>query len=71
MASSDNFEFNFQEAYVQCYSLDGARIDHQFTVSLTNVQASWQDRPMAYLTGGGLAGQPSPGRMRTSTPPAR
>jgi hypothetical protein len=56
----NNFEFNFQEAYVQCYSLAGARIDHQFTVSLTNVQASWQGRPMAYLTGGGVVGQPSP-----------
>lgn len=55
-----NFEFNFQEVYVQCYSLAGDRIDHRFTVSLTNVQTSWQDRPMAYLTGGGLAGQPSP-----------
>ena len=54
-----NFEFNFQEVYVQCYSLAGAHIDHRFTVSLTNVQASWQGRPMAYLTGGGLAGQPS------------
>ena len=56
----NNFEFNFQEVYVQCYSLAGARIDHRFTVSLTNVQASWQGRPMAYLTGGGLAGRPSP-----------
>jgi len=55
----NNFEFNFQEVYVQCYSLDGARIDHRFTASLTNVQSSWEGRPMAYLTGGGLAGQPS------------
>jgi hypothetical protein len=41
------------EVWVHCFTSAGAITDHQFTVTYTNVRASYENRPMAFLTAQG------------------
>jgi hypothetical protein len=47
------------QVFIHCVSAQGIPVDRRFTVSYTNVRASWSDRPMAYLRGDGYNGKVS------------
>jgi hypothetical protein len=44
---------NFQEIGVDCFSAGGDPVDHQFTVSMTNVNVRPEGTAIGYLLGGG------------------
>jgi hypothetical protein len=44
------------DVYVKCFGLDGYQVDHQFTITFTDVRSTYLNRPMAYLLANGFAG---------------
>lgn len=41
------------DIWVRCLGLDGREVDHRFTISYTDVQSTYDNRPMAYLSADG------------------